>query len=118
MKGYTFVYGVDGFGADVAPAYEHGVYLNFDKAFKKFMELTKPLIKECPIYEDGYGEDYFPDEDQKLKYYYEHGDEENFEKELNKHIIKDVKEYCTHLFYKYDQPPMGQYLMVEVEIIK
>ena len=26
MKGYVFTYGVDGFGADVAPAYEEGCY--------------------------------------------------------------------------------------------
>ena len=118
MTGYTFVYGVDGFGADVAPAYEEGVYLDFNKAFKKFMELTKPLMREHPLYEDGYGEDYFPDEDKKLKSYYEHDDVENFEKELSKHIIKDVKEYCTRLFREYDNPPIGQYLLVEVEIIK
>lgn len=41
MKGYVFNYGVDGFGADVAPAHEIGCYLDFDKALEKCKELNQ-----------------------------------------------------------------------------
>ena len=43
MKGYIFTYGVDGFGADVAPAYEEGCYLDFDKAFNHLIELNHEI---------------------------------------------------------------------------
>ena len=46
MVGYVFTYGVDGFGADTAPAHEEGVYLNYDAAFKHLCELNEPLIEE------------------------------------------------------------------------
>lgn len=45
MTGWIFTYGVDGFGADVAPAHEEGVYLNRNKAFKRLCELNKNEIK-------------------------------------------------------------------------
>lgn len=46
MKGYIFTYGVDGFGADIAPAYEEGCYLDFDKAFNHLIELNhKEYVK-------------------------------------------------------------------------
>ena len=45
MTGYTFVYGVDGFGADVDPAYEEGIYLDYNKAYNHLKELTTQIIE-------------------------------------------------------------------------
>lgn len=44
--GYVFTYGVDGFGADVAPATEEGFYTDFDKAFQRLVELNHEEIKK------------------------------------------------------------------------
>ena len=43
MTGYVFTYGVDGFGADIAPAHEEGVYLSYESAFNHLCELNAPL---------------------------------------------------------------------------
>lgn len=40
MRGYAFIYGVDGFGADVAPALEEGIFLNYEEAFQKQLKLN------------------------------------------------------------------------------
>ena len=65
MEGWIFTFGVDGFGADVAPAYEEGVYLNFDKAFKRLCELNSKMLNSnhSSFFEKGYGEDHYPDDD-------------------------------------------------------
>lgn len=45
MKVYGFTFGVDGFGADEAPAFEERVYINRKKAFAHLMELNKDNFK-------------------------------------------------------------------------
>ena len=64
--GYAFVYGVDGFGADTAPALEEGIYLDFDKAFKHFCDLNKPLWKD-----NYFGDRKFENVEELCKYMYE-----------------------------------------------
>ncbi|MDV3429614.1 MAG: hypothetical protein LIR50_21805 [Bacillota bacterium] len=46
MTGYVFTYRVGGFGADIAPAHEEGVYLNYESAFNHLCALNAPLIKD------------------------------------------------------------------------
>jgi hypothetical protein len=45
MTGWAFTYGVDGFGQDVAPANEEGIYLSFNKAFARLCELNEKAVK-------------------------------------------------------------------------
>ena len=46
MKIYGFYFGVDGFGADVAPAFEEGFYTDLDVACQKCAELNKSRLKD------------------------------------------------------------------------
>lgn len=85
MKGYIFTFGVDGFGADVAPAIEEGVYTNYETAFYHLCELNKPRYKE---------------------YYFGKYRES-----------KNIKKICKYMLEEYDEPPIGMYLMQEIEII-
>ena len=119
MKGYVFTRGVDGFGADVAPAYEEGCYLDYDKAFKHLCELNDmEALKECGIvmYEKGYGADYYPDDNMILRQAEEEDDEELWEKEMSKHIITDTAMYCKRIMEEWDEPPIGLYRIEEIEI--
>ena len=117
MTGYVFTYGVDGFGADVAPAHEEGVYLNYDKAFQHLMELNENVITERGLcfYEKGYGEDCYPKTDTVLAKLEEEEDWEGYDKELSKHILTDIKSICEQII-EYGEPPFGMYSMEEVEI--
>lgn len=117
MTGYVFTYGVDGFGADVAPAHEEGVYLNYDKALQHLMELNKNAIVKSNsyFYEKGYGEDYYPKTDTVLAKLEEKEDWETYNKELNKHILTDIKSICERIM-EMDEPPFGMYSMEEIEI--
>ena len=118
-KGWVFVYGVDGFGEDIAPAHEEGCYTNFNKAFEHLMELNHDAIvnAEYDFYEEGYGIDSYPENDKELAEAYESGDFELFERLMDKHILTDERqinelcincEYC--LFY-------GMYGLDEIDII-
>lgn len=95
--GYTFVYGVDGFGADVAPAYEEGIYLDFNKAWAHFIELTARALKA----HDGKFETWDWSKDPE------------FGEEL---ILTKASEVAKYLWKNYTEPPFGWYLLVEVEI--
>ena len=94
MTGYIFVYGVDGFGEDTAPAYEEGVFLDCEKAWAHFKDLTERQLKETnrKFYERGYEEE-------------------------ETHILHDLDEICERI-NDYDDPPFGFYQMIEIEIIE
>ena len=117
MKGYVFTFGVDGFGADVAPAYEEGCYLDYDKAFAHLCELNERAIQDCPytFYEEGYGEDYYPEDDIALRQAEEKQDWSQYEIELNKHILTDITAICNRIIDFYT-PPFNMYGMEEIEI--
>jgi hypothetical protein len=119
MTGYAFVYGVDGFGADTAPALEEGVYLDFDKAFEHLVKLNHKAIKsgERYFYEDGYGEDTYPEDDVELSQAENNEDWVLFETLLCKHIIQDEIE-INKLFINIEEPYFGMYAIQEVEIKK
>ena len=128
MIGYTFVYGVDGFGADVAPAYEEGVFLNYEKAFAHFKTLTQRQLEMTGrnFYEEGYGEDYWPLEDTELENLFNAIEESDYDEELiakfdalmDTHILHDIDIICNHIIDYYDDPPFNFYQIVEVEIIE
>ena len=117
MKGYVFTYGVDGFGADVAPAYECGCYLDYDKAFRKLCELNAEILEGSNrvFYEEGYGEDHYPDSNIILRKAEEKRDWTAFEAEMEKHILTDIVAICKRII-EYDEPPFGMYSMVEIQI--
>lgn len=118
MKGYVFTYGVDGFGADIAPAHEVGVYLDFDKAFAKLIELNHDAIKEHPsnFYEKGYEIDTYPENDLELIKAEEEEDWELFDKLMNKHIISNEKKINEQFINT--EPYYGMYALEEIEIIE
>lgn len=97
MVGFTFVYGVDGFGADVAPAYEEGFYLDFNKAFKKQMDLNKDIFEE----EGGFEYCIYDKPTDEVECY----------------TIKKLDEACIRL-NTYNEPPIGWYQLVKIEIIE
>lgn len=117
MKGWVFTYGVDGFGADIAPAHEVGVYLNFEKAFDKLCELNDKVEDRPSFYEDGYGEDYYPDSDIELKQAEEAEDWELFDTLLSKHLVTDIREICS-TYCVNEEPLIGLYAIEEIEIFE
>ena len=118
MKGYVFTYGVDGFGADVAPAHEFGVYLDFEKAFEKLVELNHDAIQnnERTFYEKGYEEDSYPDTDVELTQAENNEDWDLFDKLIAKHELSAEKE-INKLFIN-DEPCYGMYALEEIKIIE
>ena len=120
MKGYTFVYGLGYFGGNISPAYEEGIYLNKEKAWEHFKELTKQAIVDNPdevFYENGYGEDYYPDDNKELKEAEQKEDWDLFNKLMKKHILTDLDDICEEI-YNYEEPPCDFYQLVEVNIIE
>lgn len=116
-KGYAFIFGVDGFGANVAPAYEQGIYLNREEGFKHLCQLNQQALNETDFefYEEGYGEDYYPKSDKKLKRLEDSEQWDEFDKELSKHCLTDVTQICERIM-QMDEPPFNFYSMVEVDI--
>lgn len=119
MKGYVFTYGVDGFGADVAPAYEEGCYLDYDKAFAHLCELNERALQDCDhtFYEKGYGEDYYPESDIALRQAELKKDWKRYDAEMDKHILTDIAAICKRIL-EYDEPPFHMYKMEEIEVNK
>jgi hypothetical protein len=128
MKGYVFVCGVDGIGADTAPAHEIGVYLDFDKAFKKLVELNHEKIQDYManghrFYEEGYTVDDYPSTDWEAVKAAEEEDWELLDAIIDKHIIEDEVE-INKLFineepcYGMEESCYGMYAIEEIEIIE
>ena len=119
IKGWVFTYGVDGFGADTAPAYEEGCYLDFDKAFKHLIELNHEAIFDNDnygFYEEGYGIDFYPSTDKELTHAEETENWELYDKLINSHKICDERE-INKQFINTD-PQFDMYALEEIEIIK
>lgn len=118
MKGYVFIYGVDGFGEDIAPAHEEGVYLDYDKAFNHLCELNKECLINFPqkFYEDGYSEVEYPYTDLVMHKAYEEEDWDTFDKELKKHEIIGIENICRYIIKEGEFVPYHFYSMEEIEI--
>lgn len=118
IKGWIFTYGVDGFGADTAPAYEEGCYLDFDKAFKHLMKLNHKSILEDDygFYEEGYGIDFYPSSDKELTHAEETENWELYEKLIDSHRVYDEREINKQFINT--EPRFDMYALSEIEIIK
>ena len=119
MKGYTFVFGVDGFGYDVAPAYDQGVYLDYNKAYARLIELNTAQLftHDYAVYEEGYGVDYFPDDNLIMAKAEKEEDWDTYSEELDKHMTSDPKAVCDYILETFaGEPPIGFYSIVEIEI--
>lgn len=118
-KVYTFVYGVDGFGADTAPAYEEGVYLDYKKALEKQKKLNAGIMKGCPgrkFYEEGWGEDFCPNEYEELTdKLVEDENWDALEELYAEHTLTDMESICLRI-NEYDVPPYGFYQIVECNL--
>ena len=116
MKGYVFTYGVDGLGADTAPAYEEGCYLNFDKAFARLVELNHKAIEadDYGFFEEGYGIDYYPEEDKELIEAEKNEDWDLFDKLMDKHKLANEVEINKKFINT--EPSYGMYALEEIEI--
>lgn len=117
MTGWVFTYGVDGFGADIAPAHEEGIYLNFDKAFKRLCELNKEMINEKLFYEEGYGEDFYPNNDIELRRAEKLEDWKLFDKLMEKHRLTNLEKICKKYCVN-EEPIYNYYAIEEIEIIE
>lgn len=119
MKGYVFTYGVDGFGADTAPAYEEGCFLNFEKAFAHLVELNHEKILADNFhgfYEEGYGIDYYPENDVELIKAEEEENWELFDELIEKHKITNEIEINKKFINC--EPWFEFYALEEIEIIE
>lgn len=116
MFGYVFIYGLGCFGADTALDEIEGIYLDFDKAFARQCELnTTKRSKDIDFYEDGYGENYYPETNYILAEAEKNEDWDTYREELAKHKLTDIKEICEQI-NSLDEPPLGYYQLVELEI--
>ncbi len=117
MKGYVFTYGVDGFGADTAPAYEQGCYLDYNKAFRRLCELNAAILEDSDrvFYEEGYGGDYYPDDNIILRQAEEKRDWAAYDAEMKKHELTSIAAICKQIM-EYEDPPLGMYSLVEIQI--
>lgn len=110
--GYAFVCGCpDGYKELVT---NEGVYLNYKSAFQHLIELNEPLGLDF-IYEEGYGEDYYPDDDFVCTVLEEAEDWEGLSKEIESHRLTDISAICNRIM-DMDIIPYGAYAIEEIEI--
>ena len=119
---WALVYGVDGFGADIAPALEEGIFLNKKTALEHCIKLNLERLKEnnIDLYEDGWSEDYYDEksEDGKVLLALEaNHDYRNplWDEIYSKHTIKDAKEKAKLLALK-EEPWFNFYCIQETFI--
>ena len=112
MEGWIFTFGVDGFGADAAPAYEEGVYLNFEKAFKKLCELNSK-VKRPSFFEECYRDD----DDIELSQAEKAEDWKLYDTLLNKRFITNIEKICSACCVN-KEPPLGLYAIEKIEIFE
>lgn len=120
MKVYIFVRGVDGFGEDISPAFEEGIYTNYETAFKKQLKLNENAdLDNLFFFEDGYGEDYYPANNIILTKAEEEKDWDTFDEEIEKHRITDLSTVCKKINENANESvPFRMYGIVECELIE
>ncbi len=121
MKGYIFIRGIDA-DVDNVPVYELGMYLDFDKAFNKLVELnhkkiTNDMAHGCKFYDYGYGYCYYPEDDFEAKKASADEDWELLDAIIEKHIITDEIEINKRLCVNGETYTYGMYAIKEIEII-
>ena len=103
MKAYSFITR-DRFYGWISTEYELGVYLDFSKAFEKLIELNDPVKESTTFYEDGYGIDYWPDDDEELNQAADNDEDDLIDSLLEKHRITDIREICKRLCFSLNGP--------------
>ena len=88
MKGYTFGFRMRGSGLVISPAYEEGIYLNYDKAFARLVELNAAQLTV-------FGSPILDDDDNP---------------------ITDPEELSRYIVEEEEDPPISFYSIVEIEI--
>lgn len=90
QKVWALVYGVDGFGADIAPALEEGIFLSKEEALEHCIKLNLEMLEDNDyhIYEKGWGEDYWDEESEDGKILSELAESYDFDNPLFDEIIK------------------------------
>ena len=121
IKAWALVYGVDGFGADIAPALEEGVFLSKEQAVEHCIKLNLDLLKDNQneIYEEGWGEDMWDKSTEDGKILEELFQKEDFDNPLweeimSKHILEGragAKKLAI-----YEEPVYGFYCIRETFI--
>lgn len=121
QKAWALIYGIDGFGEDIAPALEEGIFLSREKALEHCIELNLKQLEEndCNVYEEGWGEDYCDEESQDGKILLkliENDDFDNplFEEIMERHTLKG-KEGAKLLALR-EEPKMNFYCIQETFI--
>jgi hypothetical protein len=121
QKVWALVYGVDGFGADTAPALEEGIFLSKEKALEHCIELNLAQLKEdnCDVYEEGWGVDCWDEESEDGKILSQLVEDEDtynplFEEILDRHILSDKK--GAELLALQEEPRLGYYCIRETFI--
>ena len=119
---WALVYGVDGFGADTAPALEEGIFLNKETALEHCIKLNLELLKEnhIDLYEEGWGEDCYDEESEDGKILLALEDKNDYQNPLwveilDKHILKDIREKAKLLALK-EEPWYNFYCIQETLI--
>ena len=116
---WALVYGVDGFGADTAPALEEGIFLNRETALEHCIKLNLERLKEnnVDLYDEGWCEDCYDEESEDGKILLaleEKGDYHNplWDEIYDKHTIRDAKEKAKLLALK-EEPWFNFYCIQE-----
>lgn len=109
MTGYVFTFGVDGFGADVAPAFEEGCYLNFNKAFKHLIKLNHEMYLQ--LREEAFKGNGNIEIELLKKDFLEIGDE------IHAYALEDEKTFNRKLGVEAYEPWYDMYGLEEIEII-
>lgn len=117
MVGYVLMYSDCG---DITIDSSEGTFRDAKKAYERQVELNREALEEheSEIYEDGYGEDYYPSSDELLAHLEEIEDWDAYEKELDKHLLTDVYAICDKLNNEDadDWMPDGFYRIVTIAI--
>lgn len=90
QKVWALVYGVDGFGADIAPALEEGIFLSKEDALEHCIKLNLDMLENSDyrIYEEGWGVDYWDEESEDGKILSELAEDYDFDNPLFDEILE------------------------------
>ena len=120
---WALVYGVDGFGADTAPALEEGIFLNRETALEHCIQLNLEQFKENDInlYDKGWGEDYYDEESEDGKILLALEDKDDYQNPLwdkifDKHTIKDTREKAKMLALR--KEPLYNFYCIQETFIR
>ena len=120
---WALIYGVDGFGADIAPALEEGIFLNRETALEHCIQLNLEQFKKNDInlYDKGWGEDYYDEESEDGKILLALEDKDDYQNPLwdeifDKHTIKDTREKAKMLALR--KEPLHNFYCIQETFVR